>query len=113
MLINKSTGVTCKWMRQHISRIHQRDQFFNQFISVGNLSGILCWPTKDSAEIPDADELIEKLVPLMDPGDMLAHPFTRHPGGFVNQHGEVHPILLEAVLNNGVRVDVGHGSHFS
>ena len=78
------------------------------YIHLGQL-----WPTKDSAEIPDADELIEKLVPLMDPGDMLAHPFTRHPGGFVNQHGDVHPILLEAVHNNGVRVDVGHGSHFS
>ena len=45
------------------------------YIHLGQL-----WPTKDSAEIPDADELIEKLVPLMDPGDMLAHPFTRHPG---------------------------------
>lgn len=78
------------------------------YIHLGQL-----WPTADSAPIPDADELIRELTPLMEPGDVMAHPFTRHPGGFVNAEGEVHPILLEAVLKKGVRVDVGHGSHFS
>jgi len=78
------------------------------YIHLGQL-----WPTADSAEIPDADELIRELTPLMEPGDIMAHPFTRHPGGFVSSTGEVHPILLEAVHNHGVRVDVGHGSHFS
>ena len=78
------------------------------YIHLGQL-----WPTADSAPIPDADELIRELTPLMEPGDVLAHPFTRHPGGFVSANGEVHPILLEAVHERGVRVDVGHGSHFS
>lgn len=78
------------------------------YIHLGQL-----WPTADSAPIPDADELIRELVPIMDAGDVLAHPFTRHPGGFVNDKGEIHPIMLEAVHNRGVHVDVGHGSHFS
>lgn len=78
------------------------------YIHLGQL-----WPTADSAEIPDADELIRELTPLMEPGDVMAHPFTRHPGGFVSSTGKVHPILLEAVHNHGVRADVGHGSHFS
>ena len=78
------------------------------YIHLGQL-----WPTADSAEIPDEDELIRELTPLMEPGDILAHPFTRHPGGFVSGNGEVHPILLEAVHKRGLRVDVGHGSHFS
>lgn len=78
------------------------------YIHLGQL-----WPTKDSAPIPDADELIRELVPLMEPGDILAHPFTRHPGGFVSSTGEIHPILLEAVNTGGVKLDVGHGSHFS
>ena len=31
-------------------------------------------------------------MPLMDAGDVLAHPFTRHPGGFISaETGEVHP----------------------
>lgn len=78
------------------------------YIHLGQL-----WPTDDSGRIPDADELIEELVPIMKAGDILAHPFTRHPGGFVSSTGEVHPILLEAVNQKQILVDVGHGSHFS
>src|SRR5215472_12877729 len=60
----------------------------------------------------DVDTILERVLPLLRPGDILAHPFTRHPGGFVNREGEVHP-LIQASLDRGLRVDVGHGSHFS
>ena len=77
------------------------------YIHLGQL-----WPTADRAII-DADEYMRELVPLMDEGDVLAHPFTRHPGGFVSgETGEVHPVIWEAI-DRGVVVDVGHGSHFS
>ena len=77
------------------------------YIHLGQL-----WPTADRAII-DADEYIRELVPLTGEGDVLAHPFTRHPGGFVSaETGEVHPAIREA-LDRGVVVDVGHGSHFS
>jgi dihydroorotase len=70
------------------------------------------WPVKDGATI-DPDEVVRALMPLMEPGDVLAHPFTRHPGGFVSTAtGEVHPVVW-AALERGVTVDVGHGSHFS
>jgi dihydroorotase len=77
------------------------------YIHLGQL-----WPSLEEGPVPDADELIRELVPMMEPGDILAHPFTRHPGGFVSKDGEVHPIVFEAIAR-GVRVDVGHGSHFS
>ncbi len=77
------------------------------YIHLGQL-----WPSIEEGPVPDPDELIRELVPIMDEGDILAHPFTRHPGGFVSEHGEVHPIVFEAI-DRGVRVDVGHGSHFS
>jgi dihydroorotase len=77
------------------------------YIHLGQL-----WPEKPGTHI-DPDALVRELVPLMDAGDILAHPFTRHPGGFVSQAtGEVHPIVW-AALERGVSVDVGHGSHFS
>lgn len=77
------------------------------YIHLGQL-----WPTKDNMDV-DADAYVRELVPLMDKGDILAHPFTRHPGGFVSaETGEVHPVIYEA-LERGVTVDVGHGSHFS
>ena len=77
------------------------------YIHLGQL-----WPSLEEGPVPDADELIRELVPIMKPGDVLAHPFTRHPGGFVAKEGDVHPIVFEAI-ERGVRVDVGHGSHFS
>jgi dihydroorotase len=77
------------------------------YIHLGQL-----WPEKEGAHI-DPDELVRELVPLMDAGDVLAHPFTRHPGGFISaETGSVHPIVW-AALERGVTVDVGHGSHFS
>ena len=60
----------------------------------------------------DPDTILDQVVPLLKPGDILAHPFTRHPGGFVNREGKVHPIVKEA-LARGLKTDVGHGSHFS
>jgi len=58
------------------------------------------------------DDLVARIVDLMEPGDVLAHPFTRHPGGFVDSQGKLHWAIREA-LAKGVLVDVGHGSHFS
>ena len=84
-----------------------RDLGLPLYIHLGQL-----WPSVEEGPVPDPDELIRELVPIMDEGDMLAHPFTRHPGGFVSETGEVHPIVFEAI-ERGVRVDVGHGSHFS
>jgi dihydroorotase len=60
----------------------------------------------------DADTILERVIPLLRPGDVLAHPFTRHPGGFVNREGQVHHVI-QAALDRGLKVDVGHGSHFS
>jgi dihydroorotase len=77
------------------------------YIHLGQL-----WPLKEGAEI-SADDVMTALVPLLEPGDVLAHPFTRHPGGFISgETGEVHPFVW-AALERGVTVDVGHGSHFS
>jgi dihydroorotase len=71
------------------------------------------WSLPDSgANGEDADTILERVIPLLKAGDVLAHPFTRHPGGFVNRKGEVHKVI-KAALDKGLKVDVGHGSHFS
>ncbi|MBB3266726.1 dihydroorotase [Azospirillum sp. OGB3] len=71
------------------------------------------WPEVEGGEAVDPDMLVEELVPLLDSRDILAHPFTRHPGGFISTRtGEVHPVIYKA-LERGLTVDVGHGSHFS
>ncbi len=71
------------------------------------------WPLpKDNTQSVDADTILAEVVPLLKAGDIIAHPFTRHPGGFVNRQGQVHAIVREA-LARGLKIDVGHGSHFS
>ena len=76
------------------------------YIHLGTL-----WPEANRAAV-DAAKIIDEVVPLLDPGDILAHPFTRFPSGFVAPDGSIHPLVREA-LAKGVRIDVGRGAHFS
>ncbi len=78
------------------------------YVHFGQLWGL----PKSGANGEDADTIIERVIPVLQPGDILAHPFTRHPGGFVDRHGNVHAVI-RAALDHGLKVDVGHGSHFS
>ena len=95
-----------------------------QAAEIGNQTGLplyihfgQLWPMPTQAEAAgrdpyDPDLILPDIVPLLKAGDILAHPFTRHPGGFVNREGQVHAMVREA-LDRGLKVDVGHGSHFS
>ena len=78
------------------------------YVHFGQLWGL----PASGANGEDADTILTRVIPLLREGDILAHPFTRHPGGFVNREGEVHPVI-RAALDRGLKVDVGHGSHFS
>jgi len=76
------------------------------YIHLGTL-----WPEAEGKTVKPA-KIINKVVPLLDAGDILAHPFTRFPSGFVAEDGSIHPLVKEA-LAKGVRLDVGRGAHFS
>jgi dihydroorotase len=69
------------------------------------------WAEADGTRI-DPDVLVPEMVPLLDPGDVIAHPFTKNTGAFVSREGKVHPLIFEAV-RHGVRIDVGRGGHLS
>jgi len=78
------------------------------YVHFGQLWGL----PERGANGEDADTIMQRVIPQLRAGDILAHPFTRHPGGFVNRQGEVHSVI-RAALARGLKVDVGHGSHFS
>src|ERR1700689_3428727 len=78
------------------------------YVHFGTLWGL----PESGANGEDADTILERVIPKLRAGDILAHPFTRHPGGFVNRQGEVYGVI-RAALDRGLKVDVGHGSHFS
>src|SRR5215471_13605183 len=69
------------------------------------------WADGDGAPI-DPDAVVPEVVPLLAPGDVLAHPFTKNAGAFVSREGVVHPLIFEAI-RAGVRIDVGRGGHMS
>jgi len=69
------------------------------------------WAEADGRRI-DPDVLVPEMVPLLDPGDVIAHPFTKNTGAFVSREGTIHPLLFEAV-RRGVRIDIGRGGHLS
>jgi dihydroorotase len=71
------------------------------------------WPKPGDGGLPvNPDSIFNQVVEMLKPGDILAHPFSRHPGGFVEENGKLHPLVPEAVAR-GLKIDVGHGSHFS
>lgn len=78
------------------------------YVHFGTLWGL----PESGANGEDADTILERVIPLLKEGDILAHPFTRHPGGFINRDGEIHDVI-KAALDRGLKIDVGHGSHFS
>lgn len=67
--------------------------------------------TRDTV-MPDPDETLRTTLDLLDPGDILAHPFSRNPGSFIDVSGQVNPAVLEAI-DRGLLVDVGRGGHIS
>jgi len=76
------------------------------YIHLGTL-----WPEQRGVTV-EPGKIIDEVVPLLDPGDILAHPFTKFPSGFVAPDGSIHPLVCEA-LGRGVRIDIGRGAHFS
>lgn len=69
------------------------------------------WAEEDGTRI-DPDAVVAEMVPLLDPGDIIAHPFTKNLGAFVSRDGTVHPLIFEAIAR-GVRIDIGRGGHGS
>jgi len=103
-------GGFARWgvaVMQSAARIGQRTGL-PVYIHFGQL-----WPLPhQQGAAVDPDSILTQVVDLLKPGDVLAHPFSRHPGGFVEQSGRVHPLVREAIAR-GLKIDVGHGSHFS
>jgi dihydroorotase len=60
----------------------------------------------------DPDEVLRVMLPFLDRGDILIHPFTGNPGGILDKSGKVKPEVRDA-YERGVLFDVAHGTHFN
>jgi len=72
--------------------------------------GNLFKASKAAADSPD-DALRDSLT-LLDPGDILVHPYTNNPGGLLDENGKVKPEVRDA-YERGVLLDLAHGTHFN
>jgi dihydroorotase len=72
--------------------------------------GNLFKASKGSAE--SADEALRDSLTLLDPGDILVHPYTNNPGGVLDESGKVKPEIRDA-YERGVLLDLAHGTHMN
>jgi dihydroorotase len=65
--------------------------------------------TRVMAHIGNAPPLIEDVLDLMEPGDIVTHCWHGKPGGLLGRDRRPLPVVRSAV-ERGVRFDLGHGS---
>ncbi len=61
---------------------------------------------------PDPASVLRDVVPILRPGDTLAHVYSNMPDGIMGPHEDVPPAVFEA-LEKGIHFDIGHGINFS
>lgn len=66
----------------------------------------------DEDNRPQPEILMEEVLPLLRPGDTVAHVYSCMPDGIMGPTGEVPDIVLET-YKRGVHFDIGYGVNFS
>ncbi len=69
------------------------------------------WPV-DERNRPDPDSVLDDVLALVRPGDILAHVYSAKPDGILGRRCEPSPRFL-AALSSGILTDIGHGVNFS
>ena len=66
----------------------------------------------NEADRPNPASVLEAIVPVVRPGDTLAHVYSNMPDGIMGPNETVPPAVFEA-LDKGIHFDIGHGINFS
>lgn len=61
---------------------------------------------------PDPEGVIPKVLPFLNPGDMITHCYGHRQDGILGDRAKAPKALVDAV-RDGVLLDLGHGVHFS
>lgn len=61
---------------------------------------------------PVAEQVLEQVLPVLRPGDILAHVYSSMPDGIMGSRDAVPEIVLRA-LDRGLHFDIGYGINFS
>lgn len=66
----------------------------------------------DEDNRPEANAVMRRVLPMLKPGDVLAHVYSSMPDGIMAQHERV-PGWLHEAKAEGVLFDLGHGLNFT
>ena len=66
----------------------------------------------DEGNRPDPARVLERVVPVLNPGTTLAHVYSTMPDGIMGP-GDAVPRIVHEALARGIHFDIGHGVNFS
>jgi dihydroorotase len=109
-------GIKCHGESGALS--HWGTDVLRRAVEAGNSAGLPLYchtgelfPVRE-ANRPAADQVLEQVVPVLRPGDVLAHVYSALPDGIMGTGDAVPAIVLHA-LERGLHFDIGYGINFS
>lgn len=66
----------------------------------------------DESNRPEADQVIDRVIPFLKRGDLVTHCYGKHSDGILGERPKVSQSLRNAI-EEGILLDLGHGFHFS
>ncbi|HEV2303718.1 MAG TPA: amidohydrolase/deacetylase family metallohydrolase, partial [Stellaceae bacterium] len=91
---------------------------FEQAVEAGRRTGLPLYVHTgelfpvDEARRPEKRSVLPTILPLLKPGDVLAHVYSSMPDGIAGE-GERVPAWVHEAKARGVRFDIGYGINFS
>ncbi|MEX2454748.1 MAG: amidohydrolase/deacetylase family metallohydrolase, partial [Rhodospirillaceae bacterium] len=97
---------------------HWNTEVLEMAVEAGELTGLPLYihtgelfPV-DEGNRPDPDILMKEVLPLLRPGDTVAHVYSCMPDGIMGPGDTVPEVVLEACAK-GIHFDIGYGVNFS
>ena len=66
----------------------------------------------DDANLPSVESVVQKVLDVVRPDDVIAHVYSNMPDGVVGQATNVPP-WVKAAFQRGIKFDIGYGINFS
>jgi dihydroorotase len=106
--VHGESGALSRWGTQVLQLARQAADAANLplYVHTGELFAVV------EDQRPDPEQVIDQVLPFLKPGDMLAHCYSCRPDGLLGAREYPSQTLIDAV-NQGIRLDLGHGVHFS
>lgn len=106
--VHGESGALSRWGTQVLELARKATDLADLplYVHIGELFDV------DEAHRPQPAQVIEKVLPFLQPGDLLTHCYSHRPDGLLGKRQRVPESLLQAV-KDGILLDLGHGIHFS